>query len=90
MCERTRLILAFILLFGAATFFCGLCFAQFDRGEAETPDYTQYEVLVYPSGLTGFFDRASGRIYVYDTRLDDCIMVRHMTSPGRSMRIIKD
>jgi hypothetical protein len=78
-----------ITLFCALVVFGASAFGQYVQGERPQTDYTKLEVLVYPSGLTGFFDRETGRLYIYGSRLDECIMIRQMTVPGRSMKVIK-
>lgn len=78
-----------IVLFCTLVMFGVQAFGQYAQGERPQTDYTKLEVLVYPSGLTGFFDHETGRLYIYGSRLDECIMIRQMIKPGRSMRVIK-
>ncbi len=43
----------------------------------------------YASGYTGIFERSTGRIYLYDTDLNNCIAIRQLNRPGDPMRKIK-
>jgi hypothetical protein len=46
-------------------------------------------VFTFPSGMTGFFDADEGMVYVYDSTLSQCVMVRKITRLGDVMKKIK-
>ncbi|MGB2601624.1 MAG: hypothetical protein WBD00_02195 [Candidatus Omnitrophota bacterium] len=87
--RKTRFLIIGALIFSALIVFSTQSFAQYEQGEKLKIDFTKLEILVYPSGLTGFFDRETGKLYIYDTRSVDCIMIRQMTKPGKAMKVIK-
>jgi len=47
------------------------------------------QFYAYASGLTGIFDRNSGRLYIYDTDLTKCIAIRQLNRLGDPMRKLK-
>ena len=49
------------------------------------PTFDRVEVVTYASGLTGFFDRDTGALYVYDSKWDKCVAVRKLTALGAPM-----
>jgi hypothetical protein len=63
-------------------------------GQSQAPavpakDWSHVTMLTYPSGLTGFFDQTTGRIYMYDTSSDNCVMIRELTALGSPTRRIR-
>ena len=58
---------------------------------APTPpkkDWSRMSVVSYPMGTTGFFDPDSGRLYIYDLNLVNCVMIREFTALGQPMKQI--
>jgi hypothetical protein len=55
--------------------------------QAQPPEikFENVEVVVYPNGMTGFFDRGTGKLYMYDIRWEKCIVSRQMTQLGEPM-----
>jgi len=49
---------------------------------------SRLQIVSFVSGATGFFDPATGQIYVYDSALANCIMVRKITTMGAPMQRI--
>ncbi|NLF40520.1 hypothetical protein GX586_13835 [bacterium] len=47
-------------------------------------------VFTYASGLTGFLDQNTGKIYVYDANLKNCVLTRKMRDLGQPMEQIKN
>lgn len=54
------------------------------------PDWSRLQVVTYQSGLTGFFDPASGKLYLYDTNLEKCRMIRQLTALGEPLKRLQD
>ena len=50
----------------------------------------QMQAVPYISGLTGFFDRNTGMMYVYDVNMDKCLFIRQLVKPGEPMRKIQN
>lgn len=47
-------------------------------------------VFTYASGLTGFLDQNTGKIYVYDANLKNCVLIRNMRNLGQPMEQLKN
>jgi hypothetical protein len=54
------------------------------------PDWSQVQVVTYSSGLTGFFDAATGKLYLYDSNLDECFLIREVEELGKPLKKIKN
>ena len=54
------------------------------------PDWSRLQVITYASGLTGFFDPATGKLYVYDSSWNNCVFIRQLTELGEPMKMIKN
>ena len=54
------------------------------------PDWSQVQVVSYSSGVTGFFDAATGKLYLYDASLDECLIIREVTELGKPLKKIKN
>jgi len=52
-------------------------------------DWSRLKVVTY-AGLTGFFDPDTGKLYVYDANMENCVVIRQMVKPGESMVKIKN
>ena len=52
----------------------------------EQDDWSRLKFFTYPNGGTGIFDPATRLIYVYDTDLNRCYMVREVRSLGQPLR----
>lgn len=77
-------VLVLVLMLG----FSVNTFGQFNVVDQEY-DFSNYQVVAYGSGLTGFFDPDSGILFVYDAQIRDCIMIRQLVVPGKRLRKIK-
>lgn len=53
-------------------------------------NWSRLEMATYTSGLTGFFDPDTGMYYVYDSNLENCFMIRQITTLGEPMKKIKN
>ncbi len=47
--------------------------------------FENVEVFTYASGLTGFFNRETGVLYIYDSRWDKCTSIRRLDKLGSPM-----
>lgn len=75
------------LLFGTGALF-GLCLAlSLSAVEKDAPpkDWSRLKVVAYPNGGTGFFDPDTATIYVYDSDLARCYLIRKMGTLGQPM-----
>jgi hypothetical protein len=45
-------------------------------------DWSRLHLVTYPSGTTGFFDSATGMLYLYDADLRNCYLTRQLTALG--------
>ncbi len=75
------------LLVGAAA----LMSTAVPQGKAETErDWSQLQIVTYASGLTGFFDPDTGKLYLYDSKLDKCFIIHQLTKLGEPMEKLKN
>jgi len=67
----------------------GLCVAltlgAAERNEPPPKDWSRLKVVSYPNGGTGFFDPDTATIYVYDSDLSRCYLIRKMGNLGQPM-----
>ncbi len=54
------------------------------------PDWSKLQIVTYASGLTGFFDPDSGKLYIYDANWDRCFCIRQLTQLGDSMKKVRN
>lgn len=59
-------------------------------GQESQPDWSRLKIVTYPSGLTGFFDPATGKLYVYDSDVDECLMVRQLDRLGAPLTSVNN
>ena len=52
------------------------------ENEAAKKDSPPWQVVSYPNGGTGFFDPVTSTIYVYDSELKKCYMVKRIHQLG--------
>ena len=55
-----------------------------------SPDRSHIQIVSYASGLTGFFDASTGRLYLYDSNAQNCIAIRQLVEPGEPMKRLKN
>jgi hypothetical protein len=64
-------------------------FAYFDRTtraqEGRPAAFEHVAVVTYANGLTGFFDRDTGTLFVYDQAWNKCVIVRRINQLGSPM-----
>jgi hypothetical protein len=85
-------VIAFVLgaIFSAfvAGSFLPLSHAQ-ERAQ-QVQVFASIEPVPYVSGMTGFFDRNTGMMYMYDITMDKCVFIRQLVKPGDPMRKIQN
>jgi len=83
MFSRRLLLIVVVLVVSVAAFayFHGTTGAQ----EMRFVGFDRVSIVTYASGLTGFFDRPTGTLYVYDANWDKCVAVRKLTALGAPM-----
>jgi hypothetical protein len=52
--------------------------------------YSSLEIVGYASGLTGLFDPSTGKFFLYDANLENCVAVRQISELGKPMKRIKN
>ena len=85
-------IVAFVLgaIFSAfvAGSFLPLSHAQERVPQAQV--FASIEPVPYVSGMTGFFDRNTGMMYMYDINMDKCVFIRQLVKPGEPLRRVQN
>ena len=66
-----------------------LCIAAADQPEKPSYRPGPLQMLSFIGGTTGIFDPTTGRVYIYDANLDNCIAIREITTLGAPMRRIR-
>jgi len=60
-----------------------LCLGAVEKPNANPKkDWSQLKVVSYPNGGTGFFDPDTGTMYVYNSDLRNCYLIRTLTTLG--------
>lgn len=90
MKKNRAVVIAFI--FGAIlTAFLMGSFLPFSSAQERPPQtFESLQPVAYASGMTGFFDRNTGMMFVYDASLDKCVFVRQLVRLGEPMKKIRD
>ena len=63
--------------------------AEPPTGTAAKPDFSNVQVVAFSDGNVGFFEKSTGTLYIYDSRLSACLSVRKITQLGENMEILK-
>ena len=88
MVNRQVLLVVVVLAFAVAAFaFLGETSGAQQRRMAQ---FDRVEVITYASGLTGFFQRDTGTLYVYDAKWEKCIAVRKLNTLGLPMTDVRN
>jgi len=58
--------------------------------EQAEPGWSRLKIVAYPSGMTGFFDPQSGKLYIYDANVEQCFIIRQLDELGKPMKRIKN
>ena len=63
-----------------------LCLAAAEKETASPKqDWSRLKLTTYPGGATGFFDPATGKLYLYDADLKKCYLTRQLTTLGEPL-----
>ena len=57
---------------------------------ARTANLSSVELVNCSGGLTGFFDKASGKLFLYDSTLSKCVGVRRVTQLGAPLETVEE
>jgi len=90
MANYRSVVIAFV--FGAilSAFVAG-AFMPTSRAQDNLPQMPgQIQVFTYTSSLTGFFDRNTGMLYLYDANLEKCTCIRQLVRLGEPMRKLQN
>ena len=88
MVNRQVLLVVVVLAVAVAAFaFFGESIGAQQR---PVPQFDRVQVITYASGLTGFFQRDTGTLYVYDANWDKCIAVRKLNTLGLPMTDVRN
>ncbi len=88
---RKRSWIAAVALVFAVALSVILCSSSSLKAQEKTAkDWSHVTVVSYPSGLTGFFDAKTGKLYLYDSNLENCFVIRQLTELGQPAKKIKN
>lgn len=59
-----------------------------DRGCSTQPNLADVQVVSYANGHTGFFEKKTGTLYIYDSALGQCVGVRKITQLGEALQTV--
>jgi hypoxanthine-guanine phosphoribosyltransferase len=86
--KKTNLAVLIVCLLVGAGVFVSTVMAQ---GKVDAKqDWSKLKVVTYASGLTGFFDPDTGKLYVYDANMENCVVVRQLVTLGEPMKKLKN
>lgn len=54
------------------------------------PNWSHIQVVTYASGLTGFFDTRDGKLYVYDSNVENPFIIRQLQTLGEPLKRLKN
>ena len=49
-------------------------------------DWSNLKIVAYPNGHMGFFDPATGKLYIYNSDLNNCVQTRQLSKLGQPIR----
>ena len=52
--------------------------------------WSHVQVVTYASGLTGFFDTRTGKLFLYDANLDEAVFIREIDELGKRLKKLKN
>jgi len=86
--RKASLILVCGIMLGVALVFATR--AQDKPALTPKKDWSQLRVVTYASGLTGFFDPESGKLFLYDSNLEKCHVIRELTELGEPLKTLRN
>lgn len=91
--QKAGLILICGMVLGAVLILCAgvpdTSRQQSDLPAAAGPDWSRLKIVTYSSGVTGFFDPDTGKLYLYDTNMRNCFSIHQLTALGKPMIELK-
>ena len=84
-----------VTIFVTATFIIA-CIAIFTSvvlaqdNDKTKQDWSKLKIVTYSSGVTGFFDPDTGKLYLYDANLERCLTLRQLTELGEPMTKLRN
>ena len=92
MTKNRAIVIAFVLGVIVSAFVAG-SFLPLSHAQDRAPQvqmFASVEPVSYISGMTGFFDRNTGMMYVYDINMEKCVFIRQLGKLGEPMRRIQN
>jgi hypothetical protein len=83
---RKKKIYTAVLGFLAIAFLLAAGLAASHAKDTSGVEVSRLQIVSYASGLTGFFDAASGKLYLYDSNAQNCVAIRQLVEPGKPMK----
>jgi hypothetical protein len=87
---RNKKINTAVLGFLAVAFLLAAFLAASHATATSGVDLSRLQIVSYASGLTGFFDAASGKLYLYDANAQNCVAIRQLVEPGKPMKRVRN
>ncbi|MBK5094842.1 MAG: hypothetical protein JJE32_04100 [Deltaproteobacteria bacterium] len=87
---RNKKIRPAVLGFLAVAFLLAAFLAASHATERRNVDRSKLQIVSYASGLTGFFDAVSGKLYLYDANAQNCVAIRQLVEPGEPMKRLRN
>ena len=69
--------------------FASFLFQKFAQAQAEMHSFPSVVPFGLDSGRVGFFDRGTGKLYIYTNNLDECVYTGQMTELGKPLKTDK-
>jgi hypothetical protein len=88
-CKVALLVVAAVIVAGVLAVFWPQSEAAAQRMAPAPQDFSQVQIVTYQSGLTGFFDAKTGRLYLYESGLDQPSTVRQISRLGAPVKKIR-
>jgi hypothetical protein len=67
-----------------------LCIGAAEKDKTADNDLSKLQWIGYPSGATGVFDPATGKLYIYDSNVQYCNIIREMKVVGDPMTRVRN
>ena len=80
-----------IYIYSIATFLltaltASILFQKYVQAEGETYSYPSVVPFGVGAGRVGFFDRTTGKLYIYNENLDNCVFIGQMAQLGQPFK----
>jgi hypothetical protein len=84
-----KTILLIVIALAAIAFSFQESRSQVDDAKPAAAKWSNVQVVTYASGLTGFFDRSNGRLYVYAADMRSPYTVVEIQELGQPLRLLR-